>query len=676
MKNQFKKGLVLMLVVAILASFLTFASPATSYTYALNAKSRWTKTQDAYLPETTLVELGLNSPKDLFVGADDVLYIADTGNKRILKYAIGKKLVLGEIALDVFKTPSGVFVTNDLEIYVADAGASAVFRVSSEGELLETFGKPSEIAFGNTPFKPSKIAVDSKKNMYIIGEGVLNGIIQLSNGGRFLGYFATNRVKLNFVQEMQNLFFTDDQMKNVQSRLPITITNVMVDEDNIVYSTTIGFNADNRVAKHNTAGRNVFDASLFAPNDLSDVYVDSKGIIYASSLNGMIWIYSNDGYFIHAFGGKNPNESIAGLFSSLDAIAVDSEGKIWAADATTSYIQGFEPTDYSLLIYDAISSFNKGEYAKAEDLWGSVLKRNQMLRIGHDSLGKIYLYTERYQEAMKHLKIANNRPFYSQAFWEIRNELIQKNVSATIVMLAVLWILIKLIKLWDKRRGVLGPLKKSVANFVRIKWINDILFIFSFFRHPIDSFYDLKIKKKGSYLGATLIAISGFAIYLHSYIGRGFLYSYGPIEDIDFNVVVFSFVGLIGLFVITNYLVSSIKDGEGTLGDIYKMTLYALGPWILGIVSISIFSHLFTYNESFLIEMINLVTILWSFINIILGLQEIHNYSSGTALISVVISFGFMILIAIIAMIVLLMGEQVYDFFEVIIREVIRNVTQ
>ncbi|HAS73581.1 MAG TPA: hypothetical protein DCS67_05500, partial [Clostridiales bacterium UBA8960] len=592
------------------------------------------------------------------------------------KYDVDDKKILGEIALDVFKAPSGVFVTEDMEVYVADPGADSVFRISPKGELLETFLKPTEIAFGNTPFKPAKIAVDSKKNMYIIGEGVLNGIIQLSNGGKFLGYFATNKVKLNFVQEMQDLFFTDAQKKNVQSRLPITITNVMVDSENIVYSTTIGSNADNRVAKHNTAGRNVFDASLFAPTDLSDVYVDSRGIIYTSSLNGTIWVYSNDGYFIHAFGGKNPNEAIAGLFSSLDAIAVDANGKIWAADATTSYIQGFEPTAYSILIYDAIDAFNGGEYATSEEKWDAVLKKNQMLRIAHDSLGKIYLYTERYEAAMKHLKISNNKSFYSQAFWEVRNIVIQRHVSTFILALIAIWIFTKLIKRLDKKRGILEPLKRWGSKIKGIKWVDDYLFVFSFFRHPIDSFYDLKKGKRGSYLGSALIGITAFAIFLHSYIGRGFLYSYGPIEDIDFNVVIMSFFGLILLFVTTNYLVTSIKDGTGGFGDIFKMTLYSIGPWILGMLSITILSHLFTYNESFLIEIIHLIAILWTGVNIILGLQEIHNYSTRTAISSVIISAGFMILIAIIVMIVLLMGEQVFDFFEVIIREVIRNATR
>src|SRR5690606_40067580 len=62
------------------------ASSATSYTLTINAKGQMVRTQDAYLPLRTTMELNLKNPEDMIFDDEGYLWIADTGNKRILKY--------------------------------------------------------------------------------------------------------------------------------------------------------------------------------------------------------------------------------------------------------------------------------------------------------------------------------------------------------------------------------------------------------------------------------------------------------------------------------------------------------------------------------------------------------------------------------------------------------------
>lgn len=661
------------MIMVIIASSISLGSPATSFTWTINSKGKWTKTQDAYLPESTLISLGLKEPEDLFV-YDNTLYIADTGNKRVVLYDIDTQSVDLIIEDSNLKKPRGIYVTDEA-IYIADSGSEAVIKFTHDGNYIESIERPTDIAFGETPFKPMKIAVDTKGNMYLIGEGVLNGIIQLSNSGKFLGYFATNKVQLTFVQQLQDMFFTEAQMENLQSRVPITMTNTFVDSENIVYSTTIGSNARNRLAKHNTAGSNIFNEYLRAPDDLIDVYVDENGVIYSASLYGLVWVYSNDGMFIHAFGGNHQSEDIAGLFSNLSAIAVDSQGRIWAADSETSYIQSFVPTAYSTEIYQAVDAFKNGLYHEAEDLWLNILQKNQMLRLAHEGLGKIYLYTERYEDAMKHLEIARSKYYFSQAYWEVRNEWLQGNLSTLILLFVAFIIGSQVIKFVDKKRRMKKWFKDQMKKIRSVKLIDDVLFVFTFFRHPIDAYYDLKIKKRGSLVGAIILYLSFFIIYLHSYFGRDFLFSVGPIEEIDFNAVILSYFIISLLFVVTNYLVTSIKDGDGTFKEIFMLMSYALGPLIVSVLGVTLLSYLLTFNESFFIDFAKLVGLVWFAVILLLGLIEIHQYDTRTAIGSVILSILMMLVIAIVLLIVILMGEQVYDFFEVIVREVIRNVT-
>ena len=66
--------LVLCLAVQIISpAVMVEASQTTTYTYTVvdepkgDGKSHLARTQDAYIPERTITELGLNSPSDIFI---------------------------------------------------------------------------------------------------------------------------------------------------------------------------------------------------------------------------------------------------------------------------------------------------------------------------------------------------------------------------------------------------------------------------------------------------------------------------------------------------------------------------------------------------------------------------------------------------------------------------------
>ena len=81
-------------------------------------------TQDAYVPLASINKLSSESllnPEDIFVDSKDNIYIADTGNKRILKYDL-KTDQITVIGLGELKEPKGVHVDDFGAVYVADYG--------------------------------------------------------------------------------------------------------------------------------------------------------------------------------------------------------------------------------------------------------------------------------------------------------------------------------------------------------------------------------------------------------------------------------------------------------------------------------------------------------------------------------------------------------------------------
>jgi len=137
-------------------------------------------------------------------------------------------------------------------------------------------------------------------------------------------------------------------------------------------------------------------ADIFlSSSKLGDVYVDDDGIIYTADQSGSIDIYTNDGEFIYTFGGSY-DFGIAGIFKALSAIAVDGDGNIWTADSGNSYLQSFTPTDYALMIYEAIGDYNETRYDESIAIWKEVLNLNQLSILAHNGVGKNYLQTEEY----------------------------------------------------------------------------------------------------------------------------------------------------------------------------------------------------------------------------------------------------------------------------------------
>jgi hypothetical protein len=139
------------------------------------------------------------------------------------------------------------------------------------------------------------------------------------------------------------------------------------------------------------------------------------------------------------------------------------------------------------------------------------------------------------------------------------------------------------------------------------------------------------------------------------------------------NAIVIGFFSLTLLFVLCNYLVSSINDGEGGFVDLFKMMAYSFGPMMIGYILIIGLSYISTNNEAFFLSTIEQVAMIWTGTNLFLGIQEVHNYETKAAFKSLVMTILFMVLIAVVLLIVILMTEQVYMFFEAIIKEALRN---
>ncbi len=694
------KKLILFLLILLLG-FTTFslnsgvnASSSTTYTYALDDNGHFVQTQDAYLPGQTITYLGLDKPTDIAIDENNNLIIADSANARIVVYNPVTDTVIREIKIVDFQfhpeieddpkysfvNPTGVFVVLEAstyvglgDIYVADAISGNIFHLDHLGNVLEIFGKPTSPMYGELDFQPEKVAVDKAGIMYVISKGTSDGIIQMSNTGEFLGFFSSNAVSLTLREQIQQFIYTDEQLENLGINLtPPVFTSVFIDVNGGVYSSSSGIRVDN-IKKHNTQGTNMFSDIFIASNLLSDIFVNEQGIIFTSDQNGYIDVYTNDGEFIYTFGTIN-DVSVAGFFKTLSGIAVDANGQIWTVDSGNSYLQSFTPTEYALTIYDAIINYNNTNYDEAIRLWQEVLSLNQLSILAHNGIAKNYIQIEEYQLAADHFKIAGNRALFSEAFWELRNIWLQAHLLQVILVVFIFTLFYFITKLVDKKYRILAPIRSAITKTENVKIINDVLYMRTVSRKPADSFYYLRRKNKGSYLGAFIIFAITFLSYLLFVAGKGFIFQYTDIKDLDLNSIILGFIVLIGLFIVCSYLVTSIQDGEGTMGEIFKGFAYSMWPFILGCVLSTAFSYVATNNEIFMLNVIFYLGIGWSFILVFLSISEIQNYTFGQTIKSILLTLLFVIVILLVLSFIQMTIRQVFSFLEEFIKEAVRNV--
>ena len=672
MKRYFKIIVCLFLIFQLGGVSTVFAG-ATTYTYSIDRSGNFIRTQDAFLPSRTITNLGLFRPEDIFICNENILYIADTGNRRIVVYDIRAGEIVYELTHPYFVTPRGVFVTPEGKLYVADARAGAVFLFDSDFNLIQTFTRPTAIVFGDALFAPTSVVADNRGNVYIVGEGSYAGIIQLSGSGHFLGYFTSNHTTITLAERIREFFYTREQREAAIFRLPPSFSNITICHDGIIHTVTAGV-FENGLRKHNSMGNDMFMHDVFTLPALTAVTVDRNGIIYTTNRNGFISVFTRNGEFMFLFGGSRAGYDVAGTFTDLVGIAIDADGDIWTLDVEKGVLQSFTMTEYTAAVFAALGYFERGLYEEAYLTWLQVLSRNEMSALAHSGIGMAYLYMNQYEQARIHFLIAGNRDYYSEAFWEIRYEWLQRNLPTTVAIVVGFFFLMFLIRKLDRKEKIRGTVASYKQRLYEVDVLGEVLYFTKVPFHPINCYYDIRVKNKGTVLGAFLIYILFFGVFLLYQTSRGFIFQTTDIEQIDLSALVVGFGVMVVFFTICNFLMAAINDGEGNLSKVFIYPAYASFPLIAAMAINIGLSYILTQTEVFFFNTVIVGGASWSMILLFLGLQEMHNYDIRDAIKSILFTIFLMAVIIVVLLIVAVIWDQLYNFVIGIGRELMRNV--
>jgi len=624
-------------------------------------------TQDAYTPYAE-VDLPISGAEDMFLMSDGSLYIADTGNGRIVKLQGFQEVA--SYGKGILEGPTGLFVDAKGTMYIADAKKNAIVILDRDGALVREFGRPVEPLFGkNREFLPRKIAVDARENLYIVSEGSVNGIVQMNTNGNFIGYFGANTASMSLKMMLQRLFLTKEQLDQMVKNEAASPSNVAIDHQSLVYTITAGTSRATSIRKFTVSGKNIFPDS-YGSTTFRDIDVSDNGLILAVDATGRIIEYDLSGTMLFVFGAQDKGDQRLGTLRNPTAILRDGE-YIHVLDKDKNAIVTYRATAFADRVHDGVRLYMEGFYSEAKPYFEQVLTYNGSLIMSYQAIADAYYKEGDYPRALASYKYAEDRSGYSQAFWELRNLVLQRSLGNAILWIVGLWVAQAVVSRLERRHRWFDPARKWFAGLQRFKLVDDLLFMFRFIRHPADSFYYIKKDLRGSLLFAMLLYLAVVVSRVLSLYVTGFIFSpYASASQIRVEMEVIYPVLLIGLWNAANYLVSTISDGEGRVKDVIIGSAYSLFPYVLINLPVALISNVLTQNEVFLYSFS--LDLMWAWIGIMLFImvKEIHNYTFSETVRNVLVTIFTMALFVLTGYILYVLFNQLFDFLSAVIQEI------
>ena len=459
-----KKKIILILLLSLMVFSMTapvFAAEVETKTYVYNEYGEPVNAPSAYLCSKVLrgrdVGAGdFSKIADIYVNQN--VYITDSGNNRIVVLDCNYNLMrmITEVSENgeqkPLNSPSSVFVKDGL-LYICDTGNSRVVVIDENNNVIKTFTKPaSDLLTEDFNFKPSKVVVNSADSVYIAASGVYQGLLHYEADGSFIEFFGANKVQVTpavLIKSIWMNIFSDEQREALIRTVPTEYAGIFIDSEDMIYTTTITA-TDSQVKRLNASGENIlmypgsttgflqkgYNRNNFGDqaietgrngvrrSQIMDVVVDEDNIIAVlDSDRGRVFLFDSEQNPLAIFGGNGTQD---GCFTTVSALGKNGEDYL-VADGTRNSITIFEPTAYMQNIRSALRAYEQGNYSESRAYWESVLESNAGLFVAARGIGRALLLEGNYKEAMRYLKMGDDRYYYSMALTRYRREFLREN---------------------------------------------------------------------------------------------------------------------------------------------------------------------------------------------------------------------------------------------------------
>ncbi len=386
---------------------------------------------------------------------DHLIYLVDSSNHKIV--VLNEKMEM--IALfpndeeTTLNKPKGIYVTSNY-IYVCDYGNERVAIFDHTYKLVQEVFAPEDTAFKDYKFRPKKITVNRTGRMYVIAEGINEGIIDFNPDGTFSRYYGMNSINISGWAAFWRLFTSEKQREIQGFNFGKSLINLCIDEDEYVY-TVSAFDPssnDDVIKRLNYKGTDILTRNGYVPqigdvefiksgdktvtvptgnSNFVDIDVNDIGTYIAiDQVRGRIFSYDFEGNLLYVAGElSTATQGITNTqktkFLKPEALCYFGD-QILVVDSLNRNMIVFEFTTFGKLVNQATRLYYNDAYLEAADIWQQVLDLNSNYYLGYSGIGKAQLREGKYKEAMANLKLGNDKYNYSRAWEQYRYERMSK----------------------------------------------------------------------------------------------------------------------------------------------------------------------------------------------------------------------------------------------------------
>lgn len=679
-----KKILMILIAVAITVSSLISVAGAegTGKAYTYNHRQEAVPIPDPYEVEQVIggTGFGFNKPQDMVYNNHE-LYVLDSGNKKVVvldrQFNPVRSIQFTRDGAE-YSTMElrGLWVDAKGDIFIADRSKKIVFQTDPQGRVIREYGKPeTDLMDENTDFLPCKVMTDHLGQIYILAENEYRGIITINREGKFMGFYGSKEVSVNselLVDMLWRNLMTDEQRNRTRRYLPVEYSNMSIDKKGFVYTVSgTSENMTELIRKLNSQGLNVLqNKGVFGDYHLgvsrgtwfftnfNAIAIDEQGYLTVVDRTwNRIFQYSSEGELLYIFGGKGEQ---SGTFSAPEDI--ESMGdKLLVLDADYGNITVFRPTSFGTAVRTAERLYQDGRFQESIAPWNEVLRQNSNYEFAYIGIGKSLVVEKKYKEALEYFKLGYSHGNYSLAFKRYRSEVLRSNFSLIMFAVILIFIVFPMIMRFLRKKGLV---KKIVLDES-----GKLQYLLHLMVHPADGYDELRYNKKYSLGIANAILIAWFFITALNYNYQGFIFNYNDPNDFNVFIIFATTIGLMAVFCLVNWLLSTFFEGKGKLREVWIYSCYALLPLVTATALQTILSHYLTQDEGVFLNYLTTIGTAWTIILLVFAVQRLHQYTFKRNMASL---FATVLGILVIVFLLFLMCNlyiQVKSFVDTVVKE-------
>jgi hypothetical protein len=272
--------------------------------------------------------------------------------------------------------------------------------------------------------------------------------------------------------------------------------------------------------------------------------------------------------------------------------------------------------------------------------------------MAYTGIANSYFQNKQFKKSMDSYKLANNRTGYSKAYKSYRNVMAIayfKYIFLIFLLLVVLLIII--LKRYDKKRDD------------KTEYKNLYLYPLYLIAHPFEAFYCMKFQKRGR-ISISIIILAVFtAVFIVNRQFTGFIFNYSNPESINIYDEIMRVAVPFILWIISNWCISSLVDGEGRINEIVNYSAYSLTPMIIVLIITTVLSNYFTVEEGTFLSIIMGAGMIFTVLLLFIGTLQTHQLTGKGTLWFIIGTLVGMFIIAFITLLFIYLVNNMYDFF-------------